>query len=55
MKRRAKVTLPPAAPGTPDDGEPIDQRDHFIRCPICHHMIDTRDPAECDPASFERV
>jgi hypothetical protein len=47
MARRAKVfPLPIGNPGRRIGGEPVDEREHFIECPTCFHMIDCRDLAE---------
>lgn len=46
MTRRAKATPPPTNPGRRAGGDPVDEREHFIECPTCGHMIDMRDLAE---------
>lgn len=47
MVRRAR-TNPPAIgkPGQRAGGEPVDEREHFIKCPMCGHMIDMRNLGE---------
>jgi transcription initiation factor IIE alpha subunit len=30
-------------PGRPADGKELEERDHYIRCPICGEMLDMRD------------
>lgn len=44
MTRRAKATPPPTMPGR--CGAQVDEREHFLECPTCGHMIDVRDLAE---------
>jgi hypothetical protein len=45
MPHRARPLPPPVGePGWRNGGAPVDdEREHFIECPTCGHMIDERE------------